>query len=91
MPRPVISWGSEGRHVSDCQQMLTDQGYQLGSVDGIFGDRTGAAVVYYQSCRDLNIDGIVGPRTWAALESEPPADVDDEPAEDNWTSPTYIV
>jgi len=35
--------------------------------DGIYGPRTKAAVVAYQSYSGLSADGIVGPKTWAKL------------------------
>lgn len=38
-----------------------------GAADGLFGPVTRAAVVHYQSDRDLVPDGVVGPITWASL------------------------
>lgn len=37
------------------------------SADGLFGDRTRAAVVAYQKRRKLPADGLVGPKTWADM------------------------
>ena len=36
-------------------------------MDGIFGPKTEAAVKSFQRGKGLTVDGIVGPRTWAAL------------------------
>jgi peptidoglycan hydrolase-like protein with peptidoglycan-binding domain len=37
--------------------------------DGIYGPRTEAAVKYFQRANGLVADGIVGQKTWAALEA----------------------
>ena len=42
-------------------------GYEL-AVDGIFGTMTRCSVKGFQSERGLQVDGIVGKQTWAALE-----------------------
>lgn len=76
--RPVLREGDRGVWVHDLQQQLIENGYTLGKRDGIFGARTLAAVVAFQSENDLETDGVVGPRTWTALaEAEPrkPRDV----------------
>lgn len=49
------------------QQKLKDLGYQVGSVDGIFGLQTQKAVLEFQRSKGLNADGIVGQLTLAAL------------------------
>jgi hypothetical protein len=40
--------------------------------DGIFGKLTKAAVIDFQSHKDLDPDGVVGPKTWGALTAEKP-------------------
>lgn len=66
IPRPVLRQGAKGESVSLCQKRLNDHGAHLG-VDGDFGKKTLAAVVGFQRGANLLPDGIVGPRTWAAL------------------------
>jgi uncharacterized protein (TIGR02594 family) len=70
--RPVLRKGDRGAFVLDLQAQLVALGYTLGKKDGAFGARTLAAVIEFQSDAGLVADGIVGPRTWAALaEAEP--------------------
>lgn len=66
--RPVLRQGSRGAWVLDLQDQLVNLGYTLGSKDGDFGSRTLAAVVAFQNDSFIAADGIVGDRTWAALE-----------------------
>ena len=49
------------------QQKLKNWGYYTGAVDGIFGSKTRAAVISFQKKNGLTADGIVGPKTLAAL------------------------
>lgn len=59
--------GSSGEVVRQMQQKLKNWGYYNGSVDGIFGSATAAAVRYFQRQNGLTPDGVVGPATAAAL------------------------
>ena len=49
------------------QDKLKRWGYYTGNVDGIYGTLTKKAVRYFQSKNGLSVDGIVGPKTAAAL------------------------
>ena len=61
-----VGFGSTGNTVSKLQTILNDHGYDL-AVDGIFGEKTRAAVRDYQKRYNLKLDGIVGPETWGSL------------------------
>ena len=65
---PVLRKGSKGEAVSRLQQGLYQLGYDPGTVDGIFGPNTERAVREFQTNNGLGADGVVGPRTWTALE-----------------------
>lgn len=59
--------GSTGSVVTQIQQKLSNWGYYSGSVDGVYGSKTTAAVKYFQRSNNLTADGKCGPRTLAAL------------------------
>ncbi len=63
----VLRRGSRGDDVAVLQEELSREGYSPGLADGIFGPRTEAAVVAYQTAQELIIDGIAGPQTLRAL------------------------
>lgn len=71
--RPTLRSGSSGSSVRELQERLNAGGETL-TVDGRFGALTEAAVRRFQNRtadpatgKPLVVDGIVGPRTWAAL------------------------
>lgn len=59
--------GSKGNQVSTLQRLLNALGYDCGTVDGIFGSKTLAAVKAFQKAKGLEVDGIVGKATWTRL------------------------
>ena len=59
--------GSRGTQVKVLQWLLSQNGYNVGTVDGIFGTKTIAAVKAYQVAKGLDADGIVGKNTWTKL------------------------
>lgn len=63
----VVKSGSRGATVRTIQTKLKRWGYYTGSVDGIFGSQTTAAVKYFQRKNGLTADGIVGKATAAAM------------------------
>ena len=69
--RPTLRKGNKGPYVVEMQTMLKKLGYGLGpcGIDGDFGSATKAAVETFQYDKRLVIDGICGPKTWAALDA----------------------
>ena len=61
-----VSYGSRGDAVRRLQTALNSKGYSL-AVDGVFADKTLAAVRDYQQRNRLQLDGVVGPETWGHL------------------------
>jgi peptidoglycan hydrolase-like protein with peptidoglycan-binding domain len=62
--RATLRNGSRGPAVVELQLMLGGL-----RPDGVFGPVTDAAVRRFQSAHSLTVDGVVGPRTWAALDA----------------------
>ena len=67
--RRLLRRGYSGDDVRQLQTLLSARGYDPGGIDGEFGPRTEQAVWSFQQGAALQADGIVGPLTWAALES----------------------
>lgn len=65
----LLKKGSQGSAVVDLQKSLVGKGYKLPKygVDGDFGTETQSAVKSFQKDNKLEVDGIVGKHTWAAL------------------------
>ena len=65
--------GSKGDAVIQLQNELVRRGYDIGpcGVDGGYGRATEAAVKSFQRDNGLVVDGVCGPKTYAALESSP--------------------
>ena len=63
---PTIRQGAKGELVTQLQTMLSNLGSTL-QVDGIFGSGTASAVRAFQKKYGLEVDGVVGPKTWGKL------------------------
>ncbi len=63
----LSKYGSRGNEVKQIQTKLKNWGYYSGSVDGIYGSQTLAAVKYFQRKNGLTVDGIAGSATLKAL------------------------
>jgi peptidoglycan hydrolase-like protein with peptidoglycan-binding domain len=65
-PWPLVRRGDKAHPVPSLQYHLRARGHVV-TVDGDFGPKTEAAVRAFQKEKNLGVDGIVGPLTWAAL------------------------
>lgn len=63
----AVYWGSRGEQVRRVQQKLRQWGYYDGEVDGVFGQETYDAVVYFQKKNGLKADGVAGSATLEAM------------------------
>ena len=72
--KPTLRKGDRGQYVTLAQTELIQKGFSCGSkgADGIFGNDTLYAVKKFQQACGLAIDGVIGQRTWAALDSTEP-------------------
>lgn len=71
--KPTLRKGDAGPYVTLAQTELIQRGYDLGSwgADGKFGNATEKAVKQFQKDWGLTADGVIGPKTWAMLDSTP--------------------
>ena len=63
----LSKYGSRGDEVIQIQTKLKRWGYYNGSIDGIYGSQTLAAVKYFQRKNGLTQDGIAGTKTLQAM------------------------
>lgn len=63
----LSKYGSRGEEVRQIQTKLKRWGYYNGSIDGIYGSQTLAAVKLFQRKNGLTVDGIAGTKTLAAM------------------------
>ena len=68
-PDPILKLGSKGDAVMKLQKELTNWNKNPGTIDGIFGPKTEAAIKAAQQEAKTTVDGIYGPVTRAAFES----------------------
>jgi len=65
---PVLSVGSHNMvMIKEIQRILKFDGFYTGTLDGVFGSNTRAAVMAYQGASSLFPDGRVGANTWMKL------------------------
>lgn len=64
---PGLRMGHEGMGVKALQRALTNKGHRLGVADGIFGERTQAAVRAFQKAEGIPVTGRADARTLREL------------------------
>ena len=72
--KQTLKRGDKGEDVKELQKELINLGYPLPryGADGDFGKETEAAVKAFQGDNGLKADGVVGEKTWTALEKANP-------------------
>lgn len=79
---PTLRRGSKGELVKSVQEYLKDESGADLKIDGIFGSETEKAVKDFQKSHGLTVDGVIGPKTWAAMGGAPEKDdFPDDPEE----------
>lgn len=63
----LVKLGMQGENVRQVQQLLEEQGYSPGNVDGVCGPATIKAIKRFQGDNNLVVDGIVGEDTYKYL------------------------
>ncbi|MBQ9782419.1 MAG: spore cortex-lytic enzyme [Clostridia bacterium] len=63
----VINAKSSSQDIKLVQRKLKNWGYYTGSIDGIYGSKTKAAVIKFQRNNKLSVDGIIGNQTLKAM------------------------
>lgn len=71
LPAPTgeLKPGATGAQVKRLQRALKHLGYKVGTIDGDYGPSTQAAVEKFQKASGLAADGVLGPKTLAALKT----------------------
>ena len=69
--KPSLRLGSTGDGVTILQSALRARGFTI-AVDGHFGPQTDRTVRAFQARHHLTVDGVVGEKTWAALDASAP-------------------
>lgn len=85
----TLKFGSKGERVQYLQNKLKELGYFKGSPLGNFLKLTEAAVKSFQDKNGLTVDGVVGPKTWAAIESYKDDDMEQVP-DGIYFNPAYL-
>ncbi|MDR3540448.1 MAG: NlpC/P60 family protein [Desulfosporosinus sp.] len=65
----LLKIGSTGANVVQLQTELNYLGYNVGATDGVFGVKTQAEVIAFQTAKSLSVDGKVGSITANSLNS----------------------
>ena len=68
----ILGVGSDGDEVLVLQRQLLARGWlSISKADGIFGAATEQVIRNFQSEKGLDVDGLVGPKTWDAVWRSP--------------------
>jgi peptidoglycan hydrolase-like protein with peptidoglycan-binding domain len=59
-----------GGDIATWQQRMRDRGWDI-TVDGWYGNQSKGVCIGFQQDKHLQVDGVVGPQTWAAAWTAP--------------------
>ncbi|CAN1212186.1 hypothetical protein TUMEXPCC7403_18410 [Tumidithrix helvetica PCC 7403] len=68
--RAALASGGSSSDISFVQSLLARRGFDPGAIDGIKGSATEAAIAKAQTYYGLEVDGVVGSQTLAALQND---------------------
>ncbi|MEE3715474.1 peptidoglycan-binding protein [Tumidithrix elongata RA019] len=68
--RAALASGSSSSDISFVQSLLARRGFDPGAIDGIKGSATEAAIAKAQTYYGLEVDGVAGSQTLAALQND---------------------
>ncbi|MGL6282288.1 MAG: peptidoglycan-binding domain-containing protein, partial [Microcoleaceae cyanobacterium] len=60
----LFTKGDKGSKIRTLQTRLNQLGYEVGQIDGIFGNKTKSAVEQFQLAMELPVSGVVDENTW---------------------------
>ncbi|RKD73152.1 peptidoglycan hydrolase-like protein with peptidoglycan-binding domain [Sinobaca qinghaiensis] len=66
-PNELFRYGDRGEYVMEIQRFLTEERGMEMAVDGIYGIETERNIRVYQEYSGLQVDGVVGPKTWDSI------------------------
>ena len=90
-PTPsVIRKGERSDRVTAVQTRLQELGYYSGAIDGQFGNGTEEAVRLFQRQNGLDVDGVIGSQTLAAVMDESAAKITVTPTPNPDTLPVLV-
>ena len=72
---------------TDIQKALKEAGFYKGTIDGVLGGKSKAAIRAFQTQNSLRADGVCGPKTWEKLEPYLPKETAETMVSQNTSPP----
>ena len=66
--KEMLTTGAKGEAVETLQKALQATGFDPGKADGLFGEKTKAALTQFQQKAGLDADGVFGPKSKEAVQ-----------------------
>ena len=63
----ILRLGISGTDVMEIQALLQKLGYNVGKIDGVFGNQTQQAIIQFQKNFGLTPDGVIGPNVYNVM------------------------